>query len=726
VHGNETSSSEAAMLTLYEILNPANKATKDWLKDMVIIIDPCINPDGRDRYVNWYNSVVGKSADPQPYTREHREPWPGGRTNHYYFDLNRDWAWQTQIESRQRLVKYNMWLPQVHVDFHEQSYNDPYYFAPAAEPYHEVITNWQRDFQQLIGKNNARYFDEKGWLYFTKERFDLFYPSYGDTYPTYKGSIGMTFEQGGGSRSGSAVVIEDGDTLTLQDRMMHHFTTGMSVLEVSAQNADRLLSEFRSYFQKAVNNPAGEFKSYLVRATEGDQLKSLTGLLDRNMIDWSYVPARNITGLNYRTGKTETFKSEGADIVVNANQPNSNLVRVLFERNSKLSDSATYDITAWSIPYVYGLPTYGLSTVIPGNVKTLSVSKSDVSNSPTNSYAYAIRWNGMNSARFLAEVLKQRIRVRFASETFSVGGKQFERGSLLITRAANQSAGNNLEAIIRKAATSAEISYTPVATGFVEKGFDLGSESVRVMSTPRVAVLAGEQVSSLAMGEVWNFFDNQLQYPLSIMLADDINLATLGKVDVLIMADGNYKMLDDRVSSDMLKNWVQAGGKIIAMENAVQQLAKGDWGFHKKSEEEKPEDKKAEPKVDYSLLEKYGDRERSELSNSSIGSIFRVELDNTHPLAYGYGSEYFTLKTDAGIYDFIRDNGWNVGIIRKNAYVSGFTGTKAKEKLKDGMLFGVLELGKGTVVLMADNPIFRNFWENGKLLFCNAVFMVGQ
>src|SRR6478735_582941 len=337
VHGNETSSSEAAMLVLYEILNPVNKATKDWLKNLVIIIDPCINPDGRDRYVNWYNSVVGKNVDPQPFTREHREPWPGGRSNHYYFDLNRDWAWQTQIESRQRLVKYNMWLPQVHVDFHEQSYNEPYYFAPAAEPYHEVITNWQRNFQQLIGKNNARYFDEKGWLYFTKERFDLFYPSYGDTYPTYKGSIGMTFEQGGGSRSGSAVVIEDGDTLSLHDRMMHHFTTGMSVLEVSSGNADKLLTEFRNYFQRAVNNPAGEFKAYLVRATEGDRLKSLTDLLNRNMIDWSYVSARNITGLTYSTGKNETFKSEGADIVINGNQAHSNLVRVLFERNSKLS-----------------------------------------------------------------------------------------------------------------------------------------------------------------------------------------------------------------------------------------------------------------------------------------------------------------------------------------------------------------------------------------------------
>ena len=183
VHGNETSSSEAALLTLYELVDPKNTQTKEWMKNTLIIMDPCVNPDGRDRYVNWFNSVVGTRYNPNPDAREHREPWPGGRTNHYNFDLNRDWAWQTQVESQQRMKEYNQWMPQVHVDFHEQGINNPYYFAPAAEPYHEVITKWQRDFQVTIGKNHAKYFDKEGWLYFTRERFDLFYPSYGDTYP---------------------------------------------------------------------------------------------------------------------------------------------------------------------------------------------------------------------------------------------------------------------------------------------------------------------------------------------------------------------------------------------------------------------------------------------------------------------------------------------------------------------------------------------------------------
>ncbi len=168
VHGNEPSSSEAAMKTLYALVSSLNPFNKEWMKNTVVIIDPCLNPDGRDRYVNWFNSVKGSNGNADPQSREHNEPWPGGRSNHYNFDLNRDWAWQTQVETQQRMVKYNQWLPHVHVDFHEQYFNNPYYFAPAAEPFHEVITPWQREFQTIIGKNNAKYFDLNGWLYFTR------------------------------------------------------------------------------------------------------------------------------------------------------------------------------------------------------------------------------------------------------------------------------------------------------------------------------------------------------------------------------------------------------------------------------------------------------------------------------------------------------------------------------------------------------------------------------
>ena len=724
VHGNEPSSSEAAMKTIYALTDPANTRAKEWLKNTVVVIDPCINPDGRDRYVNWFTMAVGKNADPDPQSREHREPWPGGRSNHYNFDLNRDWAWQTQIETLQRLKKYNAWLPQVHVDFHEQGYNNPYYFAPAAEPYHDVITPWQRDFQIQIGKNNAKYFDQHGWLYFTKEEFDLFYPSYGDTYPTYNGGIGMTFEQGGHSRGGLAVVQSDEDTLTLADRLEHHYTTGLSTVEVSSMNAARLIKEYHKYFVDARTRPAGEFKAYVIKADPyGDRLERLKTLLDKNNIEWGAAPAGGFTGVDYETGKMAAFKSAPGDIAINANQSKSNLLRVLFERASRISDSVTYDITAWSVPFVYGLQAYGLNAFVTTGAET-KVSAPVVEES--SHYAYAVRWTGMKSVRFLVELLKKGVKTRYAEQAFQSGGQDFEKGTLIITSTGNK-APDQLWVNVTEAARKTGVVLTPVVSGFVDKGADFGSDRVRFVHKPRVAFLTGEEVSSLNAGEVWHLFEQELDYPVTQLNAGDIGRLDLKDYDVLIMPNGWYRSLGDKNTAEPLRNWVKAGGRLIAMENAVEQLSKGEWGIRQKTAtSDKKDDDKDKKDDDYTLLHKYGNRQRDEVINSVPGSIYKVELDNSHPLAFGYPGYYYTLRQDNNIYEFIKEGGWNVGVIKKDSYVSGFTGTKAKEKLKDGVIFGVEEMGRGTIIYMADDPLFRSFWENGKLLFCNAVFLVGQ
>ncbi|MGB8193594.1 MAG: M14 metallopeptidase family protein [Chitinophagaceae bacterium] len=720
VHGNEPSSSEAALKTVHALADPANTRTKEWLKNTVVIIDPCLNPDGRDRYVNWFTSVSGRKPNADPQSREHSEPWPGGRTNHYNFDLNRDWAWQTQVETQHRIKKYNEWLPQVHVDFHEQGFNEPYYFAPAAEPFHEVITPWQREFQTMIGRNNAKYFDQQGWLYFTKERFDLFYPSYGDTYPTYNGSIGMTYEQGGHSRGGLAVVTEDEDTLTLADRLEHHYTTSIATIEISSLNALRVQKEFHKYFNDAVNVGGGEFKSIVVKTDGGDKLERLKKLLDRNAIDWSYANAASLSGLNYATGKTENFKTDAQDIVINMNQAKSNLVRVLFERNSKLSDSATYDITAWSMPYAYGVQAYGLNNYVTGSSRQ-PAAQSTVTVQP--SYAYAAKWNGLQSAKFLGQLLQQNIKVRYVEQGFTIKGQSFEKGSLLITRAANAQV-NNLHGKVMDAAKATGVEIAGLESGFVDKGFDVGSDRVRIINTPKVAMITGSGVGSNAAGEIWHFFEQQLEYPVTLINQDELSRASWKDIDVLIMPDGFYRFLNDKPAAEQLKTWVQQGGRLIAFENAAAQLSRADWGM--KIKEEKKDDKKEEKKDDYTLLRRYENRERDFLSGSIPGSVYRVQLDNSHPLAFGYGDTYYTLKQDDNIYDFIKEGGWNVGVLKKDNYVSGFAGVKTKERLRDGVLFGVQDMGRGNVIYLADDVLFRSFWENGKLLLCNAVFLVGQ
>jgi len=340
VHGNEASSTEAAMLTLYELVT--NK--KAWLENTVVILDPCINPDGRDRYVNWFNQVKSTPYNIDQNAKEHSEPWPGGRPNHYLFDLNRDWAWVTQVESQKRIEIYNKWMPHIHVDFHEQGINNPYYFAPAAEPFHEIITDWQRDFQTQIGKNHARYFDKEGWLYFTKESFDLLYPSYGDTYPTYMGAIGMTYEQAGHGRAGLGIQTDAGEILTLKDRAIHHMTTGLSTVEVSSKNAEKLNIEFKKFFDNSTLN----HKSYVLKNENEDKMKRLKKLLDTHEIRYENAKNGSVKGYNYKNQSTNQFAINSTDLVVHTNQPKGKMVKVLFEPNAKLADSLTYDITAWS------------------------------------------------------------------------------------------------------------------------------------------------------------------------------------------------------------------------------------------------------------------------------------------------------------------------------------------------------------------------------------------
>jgi hypothetical protein len=714
VHGNETSSSEAALMTLYALADPNNTQTKEWLKNTVVVMDPCINPDGRDRYVNWFNSMVGVQNNPDPASREHAEPWPGGRSNHYNFDLNRDWAWQTQVETQQRMKKYNQWMPQVHVDFHEQGINGPYYFAPAADPYHEVITQWQKDFQLMIGKNNAGYFDKNGWLFYTKERYDLLYPSYGDTYPAYNGAIGMTYEQAGGGRSGSAIIKGDGDTLTLLDRATHHYTTGLSTVETASRNRKKLMDEFAKYFEDGKNGKIGEYKTYVLTTKDENKMRSVMALLDQNGIQYGSLGNKNFHGYNYFTGKDDAFADEGFHLAVSAYQPRSVMAKVLLEPKTVVTDSNTYDITAWSIPYAYGIKAYAVKEKL--DVSTTVKTSATVIAEARSAYGMLIPYQSLNAAKLMAHLLKNGIKVRFTEKPFTLSGKTYDRGTLIILKTGNPANWNQMA---NDACQKFNIQPVAVETGFVDKGTDFGSPDVKtIVSGLKVALVSGEQSSSLGSGEIWHFFEKQLDYPVTLINALDLARVNLKNYNVLIVPDGNYRTLGDKATSDKLKDFVRTGGKLIAIDNAVAIMAGADWGI-------KLKDDKTEDKSEYAAVKKYAAREEQSLTGSLPGSIYKIELDNTHPLAFGYPDFYYTLKLDVSGYEFLKD-GWNVGVMKKDAYVTGFVGSKIKNKVKDGLALGVQEMGSGSVVYFTEDPLFRSFWENGKLLFCNAVFLVGH
>ena len=723
VHGNEASSSEAAMLTLYELIKPGNIQAQSWLQNTVVVIDPCLNPDGRDRYVNWFNSVVGKTPNKLLISREHREPWPGGRSNHYNFDLNRDWAWQTQIETQQRMGVYNKWLPQVHVDFHEQGINNPYYFAPAAQPYHEVLTDFQRSFQQTIGKANAEVFDKNNWLFFTKELFDLLYPSYGDTYPLYNGSIGMTYEQAGGPAGGLIAEKELGDSLTLTERALHHFYTGITTIKTASENKAALVKNFTQFFDDAVKGNVGLYKSYVLKYQDADaeRLNDLKYLLDKNGITYG-TGSGNARGFNYFTQKEESFSIGNKDLVISAAQPKAALIKVLFEPQTKLVDSATYDITAWAMPYAYGINTFASKDKI--SVKSSSAEINTINSSLNDAYGYVLKWDGMKAARAMSQLVQKGLRLRFAEKDFTSNGQNFSRGSLLILKSGNAAFQNNLVAILKEIAGKEKVAFFPVASGLSDAGPDFGSDKMIALKTPKVAMLTGEEVSSLGAGEIWNFFDNDLKYPLTLINAKDAARMDWNAFDVVIMPDGYYSFLDNKNAAAGLERWISAGGKLIALEGAIDQLSGQVWSSVKaKKNKEEEKDKGG---VDYSLLNNYKERDNNFISINTFGAIFKVEVDNSHPLMFGYPNYYYTLKNTPNLYSFMDGGGWNVGVLKKAEPVSGFVGYKLDPLLKDGWVFGVQNLGRGSITYLTDDVLFRNFWQNGKLIMVNAVFLVGQ
>ncbi|MFC4211877.1 M14 family metallopeptidase [Pedobacter lithocola] len=710
VHGNEANSTETAMKMLYNLSSGSNQQANNWLKNTVVIIDPCLNPDGRDRYANYFNSVVGEKPNADPSSREHIEPWPGGRPNHYYFDLNRDWAWQTQLESKQRLALYNQWMPQVHVDFHEQSYNDPYYFAPAAEPVHQDITPWQKSFQVVVGKNNAKYFDEQGWQYFTKERFDLLYPSYGDTYPLYNGSIGMTYEQGG-IRAGLAVVTNDGDTLTLKDRIAHHYTTGMSTLEVTSINHNKLLDEYKKYFQQSLVTAPGMYKSYVIKPDNLSRLKKLAELLTKNKIEFAFGGDKSARGYDYDTQKEESFTLGRNDLIVNVLQPRSVLANVLLEPQTMVTDSNTYDITAWALPYVYGLKAYALKESIKGKFPSLDESKV-VSSNLDKPLAWLFNWGNSEDLQLLITLQKENIKVRQADQPFSVNGKDYAAGTLIVLRAENEKSIKDLKNKVAQVSTRLNKPVQAIATGFVDKGKDFGSSVYPILKQPKIAIVSGSEVSSLAFGEVWYYLEHDLGLTPSIINARDINNLEINKINTLILPDGSYSSFID----EGLKAWISKGGKLVLMEDAIESVLDRKGFDIKKKEAVVKKDEKPEPSK---LL--FKNKDKDDYENSIPGAIYKVMMDQSHPLAYGIGKSYYTLKTDRKVYEPLL-KGWNVGQLNDKSLMAGVVGKKARQELKNGLLIGIQDSGKGSIVYLANDPLFRNFWESGKTLFGNVIF----
>jgi Zinc carboxypeptidase len=711
VHGNEPSGAECSMLLAWQLATQTDASIKEWLKNTVVIIDPSCNPDGYDHYTSWYRMSANLLKNPHGKSREHDEPWPGGRPNHYYYDLNRDWAWATQVETRQRLDLYQRWLPHVLADLHEQYIDDPYYFAPAAEPMHAFITPWQRDFQVKMGTNHAHYFDQKGWLYFTNEVFDLLYPSYGDTYPMFNGAIGMTYEQAGHSTAGRATIMANKDTLTLHDRIAHHLTTSISTIEMASKNAQQLVDNFKEFYAKGLTDPPGQYGAFIIKASnDPNSVNMLCQLLDRHKIRYGRAGAStSAKGFDYGTGKEATYTVQPEDLVISAYQSKAVLTQVLFEPSPYISDSLTYDITAWALPFAYGLEAFASKQRIDPKKEFAPFIAPEV-NITTSPYAWCVHRRSLSDYTWAASLTDQGIKLRYATEPFTISDQQFEAGTLIVNRADNRHLEARLDAMVKAAATKANVSLHPIFTGFINnKGSDMGSSKYKLLNSPAVAVLYGSEVDENSFGHTWYFFEQELQYPVDMIRFDKVNSVSLDGINTLVIPNGGYRFSEETLEG--MKEWVADGGRIIAFDGGAKALADKD-GFELRNKTEgKPQD----------TPPPYQQAERYHISDQLPGAIIKTVLDPTHPLSYGLNGTYFSLKTNSNA--FQQNNKLSTAIrIGDQVEAFGFIGSRVKTQLNNSPIATVQQIGNGSVVYLIDNPLFRSFWQTGKMLFANALF----
>ncbi len=716
VHGNEAGASESSMTTIYALASGDDKEVEAWLDKTIVIIDPCINPDGSNRYTNWIINTTGNFKNPSVLDNEHREPWPSGRVNHYYHDLNRDWAWATQIETQHRLELYHKWLPHVHADFHEMYPPSPYFFAPAAEPFHTYISDWQRELQLNIGKNHASHFDKNKWLYYTREQFDLFYPAYGDTYPTFNGAVGMTYEQAGHAVSGRSYLLENGDTLTLQDRIDHHTTTALSTVEISALKYKEITEEFKSYFEDAIQAPTGKYKNYIIQNNGSTDIEDFLKLLDRHHIFYGQLSAAGkVSGYCFPEFSNTSFSYKGGDIIVPVKQPHGTMVQVLLEPKSKLVDSITYDITAWSLLAAYGLEAVATERELEyENYKLPQKRSSQVA----PAYAYAIRYQGWSSARLIAELQSNGIKLRVANKRFTNSGHSCDRGTFVITETDNKR--KDLIQYLNKLTAKYNCEILALKTGFSERGPDIGSDDIALVQNPSILIVGGKGTSQYNFGQIWQFMDEDLKLPYTMVLEEHLSRLDLKEFETIIFPEGYYPNVKENTLTKLVK-WVNNGGKLIAFGTSISVISRENgFSISLTKESEKPKTSREE---DNDKLERYEAALRNGVSNKIPGAIVRLQIDDSHPMGYGIGPYYASLKTSSYVIPH-QENTWNVGFIAEDLLYTGFIGKRIEDKLKNSNSFFVKDQGQGHVIGLIDNPLYRSFWHKGKQVLFNAIFMV--
>jgi hypothetical protein len=702
VHGNEPSSSEAALLTAYTFVASENPEITGYLQNAVLFIDPAINPDGRDRHTQWANTYKGQPLVSDPQDAEHNEYWPGGRTNHYWFDLNRDWLLAIHPESRGKLDWYHHWYPNVVTDFHEMGSQSTYFFEPMKVNGSMNPIMPEENFGHLnetFGAQYARALDSIGSLYFTREVFDGTYPGYGSSYPDLQGGLGLLFEQA--SSRGHAQKTEFGE-ITFPFTIRNQYVSGIATVKAATENKDYLYDYQSKFFKSALSNATkNKIKGYVF----GDSYDKnrVRAFIDKLLLHRIEV---------YRSGENE--------FLVPTLQPQYRMVQTMFETYNSYRDSVFYDASAWSLANFYNMKYRAVNTVDTG---TKVNSTEDLNSLPAlgrSEYAYIADWDDYNAPALLNMLQEEGIVASSAFKPFSAntaeGVRDFNYGALVIPVSLQKKSADEVYSLLYKAREKWKVPVYPATTGWNAKGVDLGSAFIKPLRAPKAALLIGHGVRAYEAGEIWHLLDTRVHMPISKLPLRNFDRITLDEYNVLVLVSGSYNLHEKQRAK--ISGWVKKGNTLITIGTG------SEWVIEKKIVKEKLIEKEKDSLAGVDRLP-YVDADEHIGKTSVGGIIVKTDLDLSHPLAFGYRDTSIPVYKNNEVWLAPSKNPYStVAKYSDDPHLDGFiTAENLEDYLKPAASLIVSPLGSGRVVLFADNPNFRGSWYGTNRLFLNALFL---
>ncbi len=715
VHGNEPSGSNASLAVVYHLAAAQGREINELLENVVVLIDPSINPDGLSRFAHWANMHKSKNvlvSDSE--SREYNEVWPGGRTNHYWFDLNRDWLLVQHPESKGRIAKFHEWKPNVLTDHHEMGTNSTFFFQPGIPSRTNPLTPQRnQDLTANIAEYHADELDKIQSLYYSKESFDDFYYGKGSTYPDVQGAIGILFEQ---ASSRGHVQESVNGLLRFPFTIRNQVTASYSTLKAVLDLKEELLEHQRLFYQEAANeSERASIKAY-VFGESADQARTyhMAEMLERHEIE-IYELATNLSS------NGESFES-GRAFVVPTNQAQYKLITAIFERRTEFTDSLFYDVSAWTMPYAFNLPFAELGSrdykmELLGNIFDGEMKSNGSVVGTKSNYAYAFEWDEYYTPRSLYRLLNAGVKAKVASLPFSSvtqeGQKNFDYGTILIPLGI-QNDQDHVHELVKTIAAEDGIKVYALSSGLSTGGIDLGSNNFQNLEKPSVAILAGDGTTSSEVGEAWHLLDQRYHMPLTILDKSDFGGADLSRYNVMVLAGGRYNDLSNG-QVERIKAWVRNGGVLVAFKSALnwakqQELANIEYVEREDSDEE-------------TEVRPYVKRGMDTGAQVIGGAIFNAKIDLTHPLGYGFNDDDITVFRNSTTFLQKGNNPYSTPVYYTDSpLAAGYISDPNLERLKNSAAIVVSRFGGGKVITMTDNPNFRAFWYGTNKLFANAIF----